>query len=206
MRRMLSETVVALCRNTLNYKAQFSIEGLFGITLDNEEIFLVNIKETITKVQNTISPEKNVSKRTLEGDSDGGSSQESGDNSQGTRKRKRKRKQSPIKIQMGVDGNDSSTLNETLQSADEEEVNLEAVKRERLESDEDGMLKEEEGDEEEEEENHSYLMHGQSEFALPGCGGISEESDLMGQLPNLSYQMANLQHPANLPNMVSDVT
>ena len=36
-----------LCKSGLNYKTEFSIEGLLGITVDSDDIFLVSIKETI---------------------------------------------------------------------------------------------------------------------------------------------------------------
>jgi hypothetical protein len=47
VRALLAETVTLLCKNGLHYKSEFSIEGLIGITLDKDEIFLVSIKETI---------------------------------------------------------------------------------------------------------------------------------------------------------------
>ncbi len=46
---MLTDTILALCRNTLPYRGQLAIDGLLGITLDDEEIFLVSIKETATR-------------------------------------------------------------------------------------------------------------------------------------------------------------
>lgn len=47
VRALLTETVALLCRNGLNFKSELCIEGLIGVTLDREEIFLVNIKETV---------------------------------------------------------------------------------------------------------------------------------------------------------------
>lgn len=47
VKMLLGETILALCRNTLNYHAEICVEGLIGITLDSEEIFLVNINQTI---------------------------------------------------------------------------------------------------------------------------------------------------------------
>jgi len=47
VKALLSETITLLCKNGLNFRKEFSIEGLIGITLDQEEIFLVSIKETI---------------------------------------------------------------------------------------------------------------------------------------------------------------
>ncbi len=39
---------MVLCKNGLTFKSEFSIEGLLGITLDNDDIFLVNIKECVS--------------------------------------------------------------------------------------------------------------------------------------------------------------
>ena len=36
-----------LCKNSLPYKHELSVQGLLGITLDKEDIFLVNIKEIL---------------------------------------------------------------------------------------------------------------------------------------------------------------
>lgn len=47
VRALLTETVALLCKNGLSFKSELCIEGLIGVTLDCEEIFLVNIKETI---------------------------------------------------------------------------------------------------------------------------------------------------------------
>lgn len=47
VKALLAETVTLLCKNGLHFKSKFSIEGLIGITLDDEDIFLVSINETI---------------------------------------------------------------------------------------------------------------------------------------------------------------
>lgn len=44
---LLSETITLLCRSGLHFKSEFSIEALIGITLDQEDVFLVSIKETV---------------------------------------------------------------------------------------------------------------------------------------------------------------
>ena len=56
VRSMLADTILALCRNTLPYQAQVSIEGLLGITIDHKEIFLVNVNETIKKEKTSRFP------------------------------------------------------------------------------------------------------------------------------------------------------
>ena len=47
VRSLIADTVSLLCKNGLNYTKEFSIEGLLGITLDSDEVFLVNIKEVV---------------------------------------------------------------------------------------------------------------------------------------------------------------
>ena len=49
LRSLITEAIRVLCKNGLDsdYQEEFTIEGLLGITLDNESVFLVNINETI---------------------------------------------------------------------------------------------------------------------------------------------------------------
>ena len=47
VRTLLSDTITLLCRNGLTYKSKFNISALIGITLDEDEVFLVDIRETI---------------------------------------------------------------------------------------------------------------------------------------------------------------
>ena len=47
MKELLKETITLLCKNGLHYKSEFCVEALIGITLDHDDVFLVNIKETI---------------------------------------------------------------------------------------------------------------------------------------------------------------
>ena len=47
IRRILAETVVALCNTGVDFISELSVEGLLGITVDQKEVFLVNIKEVI---------------------------------------------------------------------------------------------------------------------------------------------------------------
>ena len=49
VRALLREAVTVLCRNGLTYSAELTVEGLLGITLDNQDVFLVNINETIKR-------------------------------------------------------------------------------------------------------------------------------------------------------------
>ena len=47
VKALLREAVTVLCRNGLTFKSELTVEGLLGITLDNKEVFLVNINEQI---------------------------------------------------------------------------------------------------------------------------------------------------------------
>ena len=47
MKSLLTEAVTLLCKTGLQFCSEFTIEGLLGITLDNDDIFLININETV---------------------------------------------------------------------------------------------------------------------------------------------------------------
>ena len=61
VRELISETVLLLCKSSLQFASELSIEALIGITVDHEDVFLVNIKEAIQVNQedNRISMEHN---------------------------------------------------------------------------------------------------------------------------------------------------
>ncbi len=90
MKIMLADTILALCRNALPFKGQVSVEGLLGITIDYEEIFLVNINETIQKegfVKSADEKSTSAEKRQMS------SSEESADDdTQGPKKKRKRRK------------------------------------------------------------------------------------------------------------------
>jgi len=44
---LLSDTITLLCKNSLFFKTEFTVEALIGITLDKSEVLLMNINETI---------------------------------------------------------------------------------------------------------------------------------------------------------------
>lgn len=46
IRGLLAETITLLCCNGLHFKSEFSIDALIGITIDQNEVFLVSVKET----------------------------------------------------------------------------------------------------------------------------------------------------------------
>ncbi len=49
IKHLLAEAISVLCKNGLDFRSELTVEGLLGITLDNSDIFLVNIHETINK-------------------------------------------------------------------------------------------------------------------------------------------------------------
>ena len=44
---LLKETITLLCKNGLHFKNGFNVSALIGITTDNDETFLVEVKETV---------------------------------------------------------------------------------------------------------------------------------------------------------------
>ncbi|ELT87203.1 hypothetical protein CAPTEDRAFT_194845 [Capitella teleta] len=53
LRSLMVETITLLCKSGINYKNEFSIDGLIGITVDSDEVFLVSLKETIKSTLNS---------------------------------------------------------------------------------------------------------------------------------------------------------
>ena len=48
---ILTQTIVSLCNSGLQFNAELTVEGLLGITLDKADVFLVNIKEVVSRFQ-----------------------------------------------------------------------------------------------------------------------------------------------------------
>ncbi len=48
---MLTDAVVSLCKNLLNYDSELSVEGLLGITVDRKEVLLVNINKMLANLK-----------------------------------------------------------------------------------------------------------------------------------------------------------
>ena len=47
VKTLLTETLTLLCKNGLNFKSELSIEALIGVTVDQEDVFLISIKEIV---------------------------------------------------------------------------------------------------------------------------------------------------------------
>ena len=46
VRELLVETITALCKNGMKYNSVIRVEGLLGVTLDEEDIILINVNKT----------------------------------------------------------------------------------------------------------------------------------------------------------------
>ena len=47
LKDLLTDTITLLCKNGLQFSKEFSVDALIGITLDNNEVFLVRIDESV---------------------------------------------------------------------------------------------------------------------------------------------------------------
>lgn len=138
---LLAETILSMCRNTLNYHAEICVEGLLGITLDNEEIFLVNINQTIKNQIDTpgkaASSKENL-KRSRKEDVGSDTEPESSSNESESSSTKKRRKRVRRKKHKGEKGSGSengeladvsANADQTLQSDETDrkfsQVNLE---------------------------------------------------------------------------------
>ena len=55
----LTQCIRGACQTILSYQSQFRVEGLLGITLlDHDQVFLVNVRDTITNVPKSVVPVK----------------------------------------------------------------------------------------------------------------------------------------------------
>ena len=55
IKTLLQEAIPLLCKNGLSYQSEFCIEALIGITLDQNDVFLVNINERVCSVEKSSS-------------------------------------------------------------------------------------------------------------------------------------------------------
>jgi len=47
LKKLLRDTVTMLCRNGLQYQRRLRVEGVIGITVDDDSVFLVHINDTV---------------------------------------------------------------------------------------------------------------------------------------------------------------
>jgi hypothetical protein len=50
VKNLLTDTVTLLCKNGLQFQKRLKVQGLLGITLDDNEVFLVQIDESVDSV------------------------------------------------------------------------------------------------------------------------------------------------------------
>jgi len=55
LKKLLHDTVSMLCRNGLHYERHLRIEGVIGITVDDDDVFLVHINNTIAASHDSTS-------------------------------------------------------------------------------------------------------------------------------------------------------
>ena len=48
LKQLLSDTLLLLCQNSLPVKSAFSIEAIIGLTLDDDEVVLVTVMESVS--------------------------------------------------------------------------------------------------------------------------------------------------------------
>ena len=71
VKQLLTEAIKLLCRNSLQFKEDVTVEGLLGITLDKSDIFLVSINETIQQTFREGAVFSQAEKRNTEDSLDG---------------------------------------------------------------------------------------------------------------------------------------
>ena len=60
VRNLLTDTVTLLCKNGLQFQDELKVEGVIGITLDNNEVFVVHINEAFCESGALKAPPKNL--------------------------------------------------------------------------------------------------------------------------------------------------
>ena len=94
VKTLLKDTITLLCRNGLAFKSKFCIEALIGVTLDDDDVFLISINELIKNEQ--------AKEKDSESEPDNVHSHPNGE----TRKRKR-RKRTRVKTESGSEAGSS---------------------------------------------------------------------------------------------------
>ena len=56
LKLLISQNLISTCRNNFDYKQELKVEALIAITLDNKEIILINVNDSINFNTNTTSP------------------------------------------------------------------------------------------------------------------------------------------------------
>ena len=96
LRNLLTDTILLLCNNGLKYKQELKVEGLIGITVDCEEVFLVHLNEN-RKGQD--AAEGGLVHSTTSVEKEGHISSDS-ESSPSLKRRRRKRKSTPSHLSL----------------------------------------------------------------------------------------------------------
>ena len=64
VRKLLTEAVTLLCRNSLQFEEEVMVEGLLGITLDKRDVLLVSIRETVQQTLREVTSSGRSEKET----------------------------------------------------------------------------------------------------------------------------------------------
>ena len=129
--QVLADTIAALCRNTLSYASQVNVHGLIGITMDNEDLFLVNISQKIDNTGGTKRQKRNstgleiVEQFAEESSSEPSEDQSDEDYPKKKRKRRYRKRKQPVKAEEqqaaatdGAAGLQTSVLSNTSSHSD----------------------------------------------------------------------------------------
>ena len=122
---LLQETIIALCRNTLNSYGEVCVEGLLGITLDNEELFLVSINEMFENAGVAKKHKKNLKRSKEAGDGSDSETDHSDGDDHGDAPKKRKKKRPRKKKKKGESVGSGGSGEDSGSSSDGDDDNTE---------------------------------------------------------------------------------
>lgn len=118
LRNLLTDTIVLLCNNGLSYKKEMKIEGLIGVTVDSDEVFLVHLNEVKRNKEND---SRGVVHSTTTADQDRRTMSSDSESSCSTKRRKRKRPTKKVSKQSGSGGK-QCTVTVKKEKADDNEL------------------------------------------------------------------------------------
>ena len=61
LRKLVTEAVSVLCKNGLTYEHEVCVEGLLGITTDNQDVFLISLNQIIKHEESSTAPSLELS-------------------------------------------------------------------------------------------------------------------------------------------------
>ena len=148
VKTLLTDTITLLCRNGLTFKSEFNISALIGITLDKDNVFLVDIRETI---KNSVPSE--------DADSDASSTS----STERLKRKRRRRKRLRESVESANSGSDDEQEPPEKQSTASADIKQEAVNIDDEDSQELVFVK-----------NEPATM--QAAYPSPGFGSLNQDS------------------------------